>query len=337
MAYDGIEWVLAFDASCPTCRGVAASVAAACGDAVEVRSLTEVDAWRSRALGPAAPPAPTLLRVDGEHVRGWTGPALALRLARRLGPRRSLRVVCALGALRRAARGHPDPAPARGTRGGLSRVGFLRLTAGAAAAAGMVLAGRTPAFAEESCAAARRWAAEQGSDLPTTRAAISRYPMAYRRAIYQELTPTQRSRFWVDQVREFRAARPELTVEQTAVCERTVRLASDPAHFQPGGTPPPELDARLSELHDAAVVAFGRDEARELLASLGPPEQAAPAVERRALSSVACECADGSDRCNTGFYCQYQQSNCVYQDGCGTLGLYVCNGLCVIDSDDTAR
>ncbi|GAA4888730.1 hypothetical protein [Actinomycetospora straminea] len=92
------ELVLAFDAACARCRAVAAAVA---GTGLEVLPLGDyrVRAWCAEAG--VAGDAPTLVEVtptDGnDRVRAWTGAALAPALLRRLGPRRSARL---LGALR---------------------------------------------------------------------------------------------------------------------------------------------------------------------------------------------------------------------------------------------
>src|SRR5919197_3957987 len=130
--------VLAFDASCGTCREVSAAVAQACGGRLEVLPLAHDDVrrWRAQTLGPAAPWTPTLLRVrdarvrnererddrggddrvrvgrggddrvrvgrggDGA-VRAWTGTAMGVALIRHLGPRATIQVLRALGELRR--------------------------------------------------------------------------------------------------------------------------------------------------------------------------------------------------------------------------------------------
>ncbi len=51
---------------------------------------------RAEALGENAPWAPTLLAVDGDRVRAWTGPRLSWRMARLLGLRRSAHVARSL-------------------------------------------------------------------------------------------------------------------------------------------------------------------------------------------------------------------------------------------------
>lgn len=99
------ELVLAFDADCRRCRRVAA---AAAGRAPELEVLPlrdyRVAAWRREALGDDPPHAPTLLAVtvapDGtDHVRAWTGAAVAAGLVTTLGARRAAALAPVLATL----------------------------------------------------------------------------------------------------------------------------------------------------------------------------------------------------------------------------------------------
>ncbi|MEJ2889022.1 hypothetical protein [Actinomycetospora aeridis] len=120
------ELVLAFDAACTRCRAVAAAVAdtvdGTAGPVLDVLPLADyrVVAWCAEAG--VAGDAPTLLEVvptDGDDtVRAWTGPALGVALLRRLGARRTARLVGTLrahGLLADAVwRGLRRPSPGRG-------------------------------------------------------------------------------------------------------------------------------------------------------------------------------------------------------------------------------
>lgn len=119
------ELVLAFDASCGRCRAVAATVARTVGPDLDVLPLRDyrVAAWCAETG--AAGDVPALLEItptDGDdRVRVWTGPALGAVLLRRLGPRRTLRLLEALrahGILADTARGL--------FAGGLGTLGTLR-------------------------------------------------------------------------------------------------------------------------------------------------------------------------------------------------------------------
>ncbi|MBA8822731.1 hypothetical protein FHX42_000060 [Saccharopolyspora lacisalsi] len=273
---------------------------------------SEVRQWRERVLGDRARWEPTLLRVRDESVRVWTGASMGLPLVRRLGARSTAQVLRSLGQLRRQVNGYPlEPAS-------IGRARFLRLAGGAAVAAGIVFTGRTPAFAERGCAAARDWVEANKGRLPTTYDEITAYPMVYRRAIYSELSPVSKSGIWIEHLDRYRAAHPDLSTEQVKVVDAAKAIAANPTHFESGNRP----DRALAQLKESAVGSFGKAGAGALLATIGPPEY------RSASGAPACECTNEDEYCPDRHYCQYKSSNCSFNDGCGTFGLYVCNGLC---------
>lgn len=98
----GFRWALGFDGECCTCSGLARRIVELADHKLIIVSLASREArhWRKQALGPDAPWLPTLFAINGDLVQAWTGPAMALRLARLLGPSRSWQVVRLLGELR---------------------------------------------------------------------------------------------------------------------------------------------------------------------------------------------------------------------------------------------
>jgi hypothetical protein len=104
------DLILAFDASCGTCSLIARRTAEICGDRLSILSLSHprVAKLRYEAFGPEAPWAPTLIDTRTSPPRAWTGKGMALRLATLIGPRRSWRVLTAVGAIRHEGR-MPDP------------------------------------------------------------------------------------------------------------------------------------------------------------------------------------------------------------------------------------
>lgn len=136
----GARWILSFDAACGRCREISTSTSKACDRTFEVLPLTHPDVlkWRERSLGPRAPWVPTLLRIRGEEVRAWTGISIAIPLARRLGPRSTIRVLHSLGEL---SRQRTDRTAGEEQNGVIGRGQFLKLSGGVALATGLVLAG----------------------------------------------------------------------------------------------------------------------------------------------------------------------------------------------------
>ncbi|GIH95959.1 bacteriocin fulvocin C-related protein [Planobispora siamensis] len=104
--------------------------------------------------------------------------------------------------------------------------------------------------------------------LPETYDEFIAHPMARRRSIYARLSSRTRSRLWLEQLSRYRATHTELTAEQRRILDDVEVIIRDEETFAPGSPPGPELD----RIGRAAVTAFGGDEARRLLATLGPEE-----------------------------------------------------------------
>jgi predicted DCC family thiol-disulfide oxidoreductase YuxK len=144
--------VLGFDGGCAACSDLARRISERVGDKLEVRSLhhPQVEHWRGQALGENAPWAPTLFEVGGaKGVRVWTGPRMAVKLTRVLGPISTWRLMQALGEVGvPKAVGAGTPSYGAGTVG-LSRGQFLRGMGGAALAFGVLSGTSSPAHAAD--------------------------------------------------------------------------------------------------------------------------------------------------------------------------------------------
>jgi hypothetical protein len=315
MNLSSTRWILAFNASCGTCRAISERVAQACDRKLEVLPLTDakVEQWRKQALGQEAPWAPTLLKIasQGTQVRAWTGPAMGIWLVRRLGLRSTMQVLAALGQLQRVEEEH---LPKQTDQRIIGRAQFLRLCAGGTVAAGLILMGKTPVFAaggNQAEAKVQAWIEANKGHLPETYDAVVAYPMPYRRAIYRASTPQVRGQLWEEQLNRYRAAHPGLSPEQETVLDRSLHLTR--TNF-----------ASLTEADEkAAISAFGKDEALALFATLGPlsAPMATPADD-----GPDCGCTVGHDYCGGNTSCQY--TYCNYVGGCGPFWSYQCNGLC---------
>lgn len=315
------RWVLAFDASCCQCRRIAERVRQSGGEKLDVLSLADpkVSAWRVQALGADAPPAPTLLRVRDGRARAWVGGAMAVPLARRLGARATLRLLGALGKLSRGSTAADQAAAATG----LPREQFLRLAGVGAAAA--LLTGRIPvaAAASHEPSAAEKWVRDNRDRLPKTYAGVVTHDLAHRRAIFAELSAGERADLWREHLRDYLAAHPGLSASQRQVVDSALALSSRESMFAAPMTPDSPLHRRQDELRKAAIRAFGKDEARALLATLGP---AAPSA---AAGDCACNC--WSDYCGGSCVCcgDCDQCWCACSDsGCGTFWTWRCEGTC---------
>ncbi|MEU0126637.1 MULTISPECIES: bacteriocin fulvocin C-related protein [unclassified Streptomyces] len=337
------HWVLAFDDGCGTCREISAVVEEVSQGRLRVMPLRnpEVERWRTQRFGAQPPWAPTLFRLSdapGAEERGvlgaWTGPRMAAPLMRVLGPRSALRVLHALGGLRRRAAGKPDALPdAPRGRAAVSRAQFLRYTGGAVVAAGLVLTGKTPAFAAQEEESAHKWAARRVGEgrLPQTYGEVVRYPQAYRKAVHSASTPQVRSALWSDHLSAFEGSRKDLLPAQRSVLRDARSVAAEPSNFVRAkgseGVAEP-LKGRLEELHRDAVDAFGAAGAHAMLANLGPAgasEQASGGVH---VMIPDCGCSVRDPYCVLGA-CEAGNGRCrVIVDDCGTFYAFDCDGGC---------
>lgn len=313
---DQTTWILAFDASCGTCRHVAQMVACECEEKLDIRPLEDEDVsrWRQEALGADPPWAPTLIKIDRGQAQAWTGLGMAIRLLNRLGPRATVRLLRKFGEQRRRSK---NPIA---TGGGLGRKDFLRLGTGAVAAVALVALGKTPAFADpgKRLQAAQAWVRANPDKVPQGYDDLAPFDSLYRKVILQELKPTHRARLLAEHISRRSAALPPMSAEQTSVLERVTHLLADERVFTQAWRD--EHHATLEELKDASIAAFGRDTARKLFGTIGP--------EPIETFGQACECSTESDWC--AVVCIYDgRDRCIHLTrGCGFLHDYPCNGCC---------
>ncbi len=217
---------------------------------------------------------------------------------------------------------------------------------------GLTTTGEQPLTADSTastvCAEVAAWMKVHRSALPTTLEELSRYPLPYRRAIYHELPARIRKELWAAHLGKYLAVRSLLTAEQVALILE-VRDHLDPYLDKTKG------EAARQALHDRAIKVMGFDLARDIFATLGPPDateaSGVPAFTRlrhspsanshatlvsvRAygvimpairISGIACSCTRQSDWCRNGYACV--DGGCDVGGSCGTLWLYDCTGLC---------
>ncbi|WP_163506013.1 bacteriocin fulvocin C-related protein [Fodinicola acaciae] len=342
--------VLAFDASCVTCRQISLAVAGACDDKLEVLPLShpDVQRWTGQASNTDPRNGPVLLRITGDDVRAWRGLGMVVPFARDLGPRTTARVLTALGHLQRESR---DWLAIRGTgripRAPMPRARFLQLAAGVGVAVAVLGAGQKPVFAGDQASRVRRIADRLGH-LPRSYDEMAELPAADRRVVFGALTPKLRSGMWVEHLTRYQAAHPELTHEQLAVLDQALALATVGAVFQSGAMENPAVDRQLQELRAMTIEAFGIAEAALVVATLGSPANTDPsgstttAALPLASGNLACGCSQESNWCDPGNCmnctgCQgvpNQNGVCVKgtsDTGCGTFYNYRCDGMCWTD------
>ncbi|GHJ35284.1 hypothetical protein Sm713_08930 [Streptomyces sp. TS71-3] len=307
------EWILAFDTDCRFCEEVVNRVRVSVDGTLTTAGLTEprIRGLRARALREGAEWAPTLLAVDGDQVRAWTGTALSLRLARLLGPSDSLRVVRALGDL--------DVLRSPGRRGILKAVPGLAL--GTFLITGGLAASPAQALTRAKGSKASRWVKANLDRLPSGYSEFASYPADCRRAVYGALSASVRSDLWVAHFANYRKTHPGLSAEQSAVLDDAMRLAPQIIAGRQQRT-------AVEGLETAAVAAFGESGARAILMTLGPAD-----TQSAARSDQSIQVLDCNSQCGTGASCDtvcYGEPYCNWTAyGCGPLWLGPRSGYCI--------
>ncbi|WP_211294796.1 bacteriocin fulvocin C-related protein [Streptomyces glaucescens] len=312
---DQPRWVLAFDGACSTCSAISASVSEASAGKLEVMPLEhdDVQRWRHSSMGASPKWAPTLLRVNGDKVRAWTGPAMSFTLARHLGLQATVRVLRALGRLRQGTSGRSSEA----SGSGMGRKRFLQLSGGLGVAIGLTLTGRTPAFARSERTAADAWVTANMDRLPRTYEEIIRHTVPYRKAIVKALSPEERTAIWLANIDRYRQDHPHATTAQRQVMDRASALAAR-VFVSPG-----DHIEEMRRLSMRAKEELGVQEAEAMAMRIGPADP--PAIQAR---SADCSCSTQDCTCCAGGYYCLRGGCTVIPSDCGLFWLFDCNGRC---------
>ena len=186
---------------------------------------------------------------------------MAIPLLRGLGLRSTVRVIRALADVHTREPARPAD---RGGPPALNRKQFLRLGAGVAAAAGLLLAGKTPALANPESAEAQRWVEAQAGRLPRRYEDVISYSVEYRKAIFDASTPVVRSELWTAQLQRCRTS-PGLSANLVAALDRAFTFASDTTNYMSGAADRPDVEQSARGVQDAAIDAFGKEQAYAII------------------------------------------------------------------------
>jgi hypothetical protein len=306
------EWLLAFDAGCGTCSNVIARISTVVEDRLAVVNLGDerIRTLRRQALGEHPPFAPTLLKVDGGHVRVWTGFAMSVRLSRLLGPARSFKVIRALNQADVIVHG--------------SRRRFLKTVPAVALGAFLLSGGRAaPAMAspgrQMTAAEANEWAAGL-NPLPTAYREVTALSMVQRRAVYARSSAQTKASLWLENLRQYRIAHPGLSTAQSAVLDDVA--ATVPSIVTATGT---AKTADTARLQDKAVAVLGLPGAAAAFGVLGQAESVSDGAPAHPQWRIKCDCHigfSGCSSCGTSVECDQVST------GCGWLWSDVCDGVC---------
>jgi hypothetical protein len=178
---------------------------------------------------------------------------------------------------------------------------------------------------DEDCATVAAWVIGNEANLPTEYDDIVRFPVAYRRAIFELLSPAARSNLWQRHFQAYLVANPGLSAEQIAFIDEAGAAISPELFAEEAGTAASQDTLeRVAALEAEAFLLFPQDQARALLAQLGPDEPA----KGYAPEEVDCHCSTVSDWCSDNLNCKKGARDCHEEGGCGKLWMYTCNGMC---------
>jgi len=154
-------------------------------------------------------------------------------------------------------------------------------------------------------------------------AALSEMGRADRKAAFAQMSAEDKSDLWhvhfaLNLARHVGWTEPQRAVVLEAISFVTPRLYQIPRDER--WTEVVDRPVRL--LVDKALLVFTRPEAAGLFAELGGKLPVAHHSNRR--ETVTCTCSRSSDWCTYDCW----SDNCTSTWGCGTLGLYRCDGLC---------
>jgi hypothetical protein len=173
---------------------------------------------------------------------------------------------------------------------------------------------------DPSCEEVAAWIEVMGARLPTTLAAISKYPVAYRRAIYGTLTSAQRVAVWREHLESFLSSHEALSPHKQLfvilVMERLDVLLN-----------PDDRDSKaLRELQARATEVLGPDLSLRVMANLGPIQTSVFGVSPSGeAGGLFCSCSSVSDTCPN----KCHKGGCIpVQGGCGMFWLFSCDGYC---------
>jgi hypothetical protein len=231
---------------------------------------------------------------------------------------------------------------------------WLRRTAGlcaGAASVALVVAAANP-DAIPICARAKAWVTANRANLPSTLREISRYPIAYRKAIFVAQTRDIREALWKEQFDHFLLPASPLTESQRNV----VRDVRSRVSFYVGGE---EGKAAAKQLKPRILAAFGQELGTAVFARLGPPDSASSIVLQEPprvfqasmvpfVSAAMFRTAYvrlrhlGAGKLHPECSCSTSDPWCGYLDchyggngtcdtsssGCGIMLLYGCDGTC---------
>jgi len=182
--------------------------------------------------------------------------------------------------------------------------------------------GSNPISNDDDCTVIHAWVRTHHETLPTSYRELVRFPVAYRRVIFDVLSPAAKSSLWQQHFSTYLITHPRLSERQVAVIMKLRAHAAIAFEDAPGR----EAVAILEHLRAEAAELFGPDALPSLIAHLGP-ENISDAEPTLVSAAATCGCNRTDDWCTWGMRCKI--TSCTgTTSGCGSWWSKPCNGLC---------
>ncbi|HEX8073234.1 MAG TPA: bacteriocin fulvocin C-related protein [Pyrinomonadaceae bacterium] len=168
--------------------------------------------------------------------------------------------------------------------------------------------------------------------------------LSERRALFNDLTPEFKAEVWKTHLRVYLTSHPELNEKQREVVLSAIALITPRLYTFAEDSPEwqKNVDEPLRGLSQRFLEVFSRETAQPLLTVLGEAaaqEESSPVlIKKPALTfkptshgvvNGDCSCSTRSDWCSGESECL--KSACSESSwGCGTFGVYSCNGECFV-------
>jgi hypothetical protein len=185
------------------------------------------------------------------------------------------------------------------------------------------------------CERSTEWASAHSATLPQTLEGLAAYPVAYRPAILTTLTPEVKAAMWKEHLARWaNSSRPD----QRDVIRRAMEFATAEVFRDPKAN-----QATARSIVDDGQRVFGAQVAKQVFTQLGEtavtPHRDLQSLRLYAAESVRswftaaadfgdCTCSVTDDWCNSTYYCRAGTSCTVFSWGCGSFGLFSCDGIC---------
>jgi hypothetical protein len=165
---------------------------------------------------------------------------------------------------------------------------------------------------------------KQEGDSVRKYAALAELSKLDRKAAFAKMPSADKSALWRVHLGINLARHPEWNQEQRDLVLEAAAIVTPEIYDIPRDANwSRAVDEPIKVLTQRALIYFGKTAGAEVFAELGGKE--APANHTRRPPTPACDCSHQSDWCVWDCY----SNNCTSSPlGCGTFGLYACDGIC---------